>query len=91
MSGRPCHKHCSPRPIFRSLQAVQRFTGHHPGYQEKVLKFFVGGEGEEPIPHFLVMTGVAGFCNHFAGLARQGNVKLVAYPKRGLGDKLFVL
>ena len=37
------------------------------------------------------MTGVAGFCNHFAGLARQGNVKLVAYPKRGLGDKLFVL
>ncbi|CAE7826732.1 unnamed protein product, partial [Symbiodinium sp. CCMP2592] len=80
-------------PVYKDLENALSFTTRNPTYQDKILKFYVGAEGDHggPLAHYIVQTGLSGFCNHFAGLSRQGNVKLVAYPKRGLGDKLFVL
>ena len=75
-----------PRPFFESVEAAQDFVLANPLYKDKILQFWVGDK-----TFYVVLTGVVGFVNHFGGLSKQGNAKLVARPEMGLGQRLFVL
>ncbi|CAE7330334.1 unnamed protein product, partial [Symbiodinium sp. CCMP2592] len=81
-------------PIFKDSALVLDFLEKHPTYVDRVLKFSLGHYDGGATPSinsvlFLVQTGLTGFINHFSGLARQSNAKLVVRLGNGLGDALF--
>jgi hypothetical protein len=82
------------RPIFADWSSVCHFISQtHESWAHKIVRFYVQTEElpAEPVTHYLIMTGIAGFVNHFSGLGRQRNCQIVAHPERGLGDALLAL